>query len=62
MSVGDGFYGTNERLIHFGLGVADRIDSLEIIWPSGQRETYRDLETNKRYRAIETLGIESISR
>lgn len=61
-SVGDGFYGTNERLIHLGLGGADRIDSLEIIWPSGQRETYRDLETNKRYRAIETLGIEPVAR
>lgn len=62
LSVGDGFYGTNERLVHIGLGSVARIDSVEITWPSGRRETYRDLEPLQRYRAIESQGIEAVPR
>lgn len=60
LSVGDGFYGTNERLVHLGLGNVSTIDSIEISWPSGQREAYRDLKSGQRYRAIETVGIEEV--
>ena len=52
-SVGDGFYGTNERLLHLGLGQADRLDRLEITWPNGQTQTVENLQVDCRYRWIE---------
>ena len=60
LSVGDGFYGTNERLLHVGLGNCSRVDTIEIAWPSGMREVYQDLLPGHRYRAIETIGIEVV--
>jgi tetratricopeptide (TPR) repeat protein len=62
LSVGDGFYGTNERIVHIGLGPLTSIDSIELVWPSGRRETYRDIEPRRRYRAIESLGLEMVDR
>ena len=52
-SVGDGFYGTNERVLHIGLGQADRLDRLEITWPNGQMQTVENLQVDCRYRWIE---------
>ena len=52
-SVGDGFYGTNERVLHIGLGQADRLDRLEITWPNGQTQTVENLKVDCRYRWIE---------
>lgn len=52
-SVGDGFYGTNERVLHIGLGQADRLDRLEITWPNGQTQTVENLQVDCRYRWIE---------
>jgi tetratricopeptide (TPR) repeat protein len=60
LAVGDGFYGTNERMVHVGLGNASAVDAVEIAWPSGHHEIYRDLQPGLRYRVIEKLGIESI--
>jgi predicted Zn-dependent protease len=60
LAVGDGFYGTNERLVHVGLGNASQVDAVEIAWPSGHQEIYRDLKPGLRYRAIEKIGIESV--
>jgi hypothetical protein len=35
---GNGYAGQSSLRLHFGLGAAARIDSLEIRWPSGRRE------------------------
>jgi hypothetical protein len=47
--------------IHFGLKDAEIIDSLKIIWPSGQTDTFSDLEINKLYRVIEDEDIAVIT-
>nr|NQU90859.1 VCBS repeat-containing protein [Bacteroidota bacterium] len=39
--------------VHFGLGDANVIDTLLIRWPSGNVDTYLDVEANHFYRAIE---------
>jgi hypothetical protein len=31
---------SSEPLAHFGLGEADRVDAIEIVWPDGGRETF----------------------
>lgn len=60
-SVGDGYYGTNQRLIHLGLGPIDRLDRVEVIWPSGQTQVIENLQADRRYRWIEDFqphGVE----
>jgi tetratricopeptide (TPR) repeat protein len=35
--------------LHFGLGTARRIDEVEVRWPSGQVDIFRDLEPDETY-------------
>lgn len=58
LSVGDGYYGTNERIIHIGLGTTQAIDAIEIVWPSGDREEFAQVAVDRRYRIIESIGME----
>ena len=37
LSLGEGLSGQNSKRIHVGLGNADQIDLIEVIWPSGKR-------------------------
>jgi len=48
MVAGSGFLSSSSRVQHFGLGDAERVDSLEIFWPSGARETLTDIAANQR--------------
>lgn len=57
VSMGDGFYGTNERIVHVGLGANDRIDAIEVVWPTGDRERFDTLAADARYRCIEGVGL-----
>lgn len=50
---GDGLMVTNEPLIHFGLGSCDKIDEIEVLWPSGLTQHFDATETNHRYLIIE---------
>jgi hypothetical protein len=61
VSVGDGFYGTNERIVHVGLGAIESIDSVEIAWPTGKRESYLQLKPDRRYRIIESIGVHEVT-
>ena len=40
---GSSYYSQNDLRLHFGLGKADAADALEVAWPSGLKETFRDL-------------------
>jgi len=37
----------NSLIQHFGLGPSAKIDTLEVIWPSGQRQEFQDLIPNQ---------------
>lgn len=39
--------------VHFGLGTAESVDSLIILWPSGHIDTYLDIPARQFYQAIE---------
>lgn len=52
-SVGDGYYGTNQRIIHLGLGPNQQIDRLEVTWPSGQKQTIQNVQADRRYQWTE---------
>ena len=36
--------------LHFGLGRAEKIDSIELTWPGGARQVLKDLEPRRVYR------------
>lgn len=47
VSAGDGYASQFSKTLHFGLGDFERIDELEISWPSGRCEAYFDLEVDR---------------
>ncbi|HEX6203280.1 MAG TPA: CRTAC1 family protein [Thermoanaerobaculia bacterium] len=50
---GNGFASQSSRRRHFGLGDAEKADAVEVLWPSGARQTFRDLAAGRRYRIVE---------
>lgn len=53
ITAGDGYMAANERRLVYGLGQNSKIDEVEIIWPSGQREFYDDVRIERDLIAIE---------
>lgn len=47
ISAGTGFAAQNQHRLHFGLGKAERVEKLEILWPSGKIQVITDPELNK---------------
>jgi hypothetical protein len=54
---GGSYLSQNDLRAHFGLGVATRIDSLEIRWPSGAVEIVKNLAADTFYAVLEGKGI-----
>jgi hypothetical protein len=50
---GNGFAAQSSRRIHFGLGSAERIDKLEVLWPSGRRQVLENLPADRYVRLVE---------
>jgi len=50
---GDGYCATNEKRLFIGLGSAEQISELEIIWPGGRTEHWADLPANVALTLIE---------
>lgn len=42
-----GMYSTSEAVLHFGLGLSDKIDSLQITWPLSTAKTLKNLDVNQ---------------
>jgi hypothetical protein len=53
---GGSYLSQNDTRVHFGLGAAAKIDSLEIEWPSGKVEKLSDLAADKFYFLLEGQG------
>ncbi|MEQ1827572.1 MAG: FG-GAP-like repeat-containing protein [Pirellula sp.] len=54
---GSGYMVSNQKMIHFGLASANKIDRLEIDWPSGVKQTFSDLAINTHWLAIEGQNL-----
>jgi enediyne biosynthesis protein E4 len=51
------FASSNDPRIHFGLGAAARVESLEVKWPSGGLQTFTDLPVDRTIVVHEEQGL-----
>jgi hypothetical protein len=54
---GSSYLSQNDLRLHFGLGKETNVSTVEISWPSGIKETYRDLAADFIYTISEGEGI-----
>ena len=54
---GGGYLSQSDLRVHFGLGRAEKVDLLEIRWPSGQVDTMKEVEANQLVFVSEGRGI-----
>jgi enediyne biosynthesis protein E4 len=59
---GGSYLSQNDLRVHFGLGSATKIDSVEIRWPSGHVDTITNLAVDKFYSVLEGQGIVPVSK
>jgi hypothetical protein len=56
---GGSYLSSNDPRLHFGLGTAGIIDSVEIVWPSGAKESFSKLPADFIYSLVEGRGVAS---
>ena len=54
---GGSYLSQNDLRLHFGLGTATKMDSVEIRWPSGATETLQNVPADAIYTIVEGSGI-----
>jgi hypothetical protein len=54
---GGSYISQNDLRVHFGLGKAEKVEMLEIRWPSGQIDTLKDVKPNQLIYVKEGEGI-----
>jgi hypothetical protein len=50
---GNGFASQSTTRVHFGLGKTTKIDSIEVRWPSGLKQTFPGLAPDHWYKVVE---------
>ena len=54
---GGSYLSQNDLRLHFGLGSAAEIDLVEVRWPTGKSESFKNVAADKLYTVIEGQGI-----
>src|SRR5258708_14964434 len=54
---GGSYLSQNDLRLHFGVGAADKMDDVEVSWPSGRTDMLRDVATDFIYTITEGQGI-----
>ncbi|HUE24758.1 MAG TPA: ASPIC/UnbV domain-containing protein, partial [Bryobacteraceae bacterium] len=65
IAAGGSYLSQSDLRANFGLGRATRADTLEIQWPSGLRQTFRDIAADAFYVVEEgrdQLGVQKFTR
>jgi len=44
-----GYLSCSQPVVHFGLGAAERIERLSVLWPSGREQVFTDLQVDRRF-------------
>jgi hypothetical protein len=55
ISASSTYLSQSQQLAHFGLGDATHLDQIEVVWPSGYRQFFTDLNANQRLTVVEGL-------
>jgi hypothetical protein len=58
---GGSYLSQNDLRLHFGLGTAKKIESVEIRWPNGKLETLENVAADAIYTIVEGSGIRNTS-
>lgn len=56
---GSSYLSQSEKVAVFGLGEAERVDSLLVYWPGGDIDRFIDLESNQEIHIVEGEGVTS---
>ncbi len=56
LTAGDGYQATNERKLTFGLGDAQRIESIVVRWPGGVEQSFQDVPSNREVLLLEGIA------
>ncbi|MFL6437451.1 MAG: CRTAC1 family protein [Terriglobales bacterium] len=59
---GASYLSQNDLRLHFGLGSHTKVNTIEIQWPSGAKQTLRDVAADSIYTIKEGTGIQSTKR
>jgi len=54
---GGSYLSQSDVRLHFGIGAHETVDSVEITWPSGLKETLKNLAADKFYCVLEGQGV-----
>jgi hypothetical protein len=54
---GGGYLSQSDLRVHFGIGKAEKVDLIEIKWPSGAVDTLKDIKPNQVIYVKEGEGI-----
>jgi hypothetical protein len=54
---GGGYFSQHDLRVHFGIGKAEKVELLEVRWPSGQLDTLKDVKPNQVIYVKEGEGI-----
>jgi len=55
---GGSYLSQNDLRLHFGLGSTTKIDLVEVRWPTGKTESFKDVAADKIYAIVEGQGIQ----
>jgi hypothetical protein len=56
LNPGSSYLCSNDPRVHFGLGQADHVDAIEVLWPDGSAEEFRDYPTDKEVKLEKGKG------
>ena len=54
---GGSYLSQSDLRLHFGLGAHNKIDTMEIFWPSGKKDTLQNITADRFYSVLEGEGI-----
>jgi len=50
-----GYLSHSSKTLHFGLGSSESVETLEIVWPSGVRQTLKNVAINRLHEIVEPI-------
>jgi hypothetical protein len=61
VQAGSSYLSQNDLRLHFGMGTHATVDRVEILWPSGKRDTLSNLPADSIYTVVEGEGVQRSS-